>query len=145
MATRADLDISKLQIQYRTVETGQTCVLYDCVKDGNSDKECQPIAAETDLMIGIVVELGKLEGAAGDKVGVALLSGAGLVKVRAGGTCTRGQQAKYGGSAGTLADAVPNGAPTTGDWVQTAGYFTQSGVSGDLVGMVPVRGGVLEE
>lgn len=133
MAVRPDSDLRYVPIVTLTVETGQTVTVGCAVKDGNADKECQPIAAVGDFAIGIVIALGPLAGAAGDKVQVALLTGSGIVPVKAGGTCTRGQSAKYSATGGSLQNVTQNAAGSTA--VVALGWFTQSGVSGDLVGM----------
>jgi len=142
MATRADQILSGCTIVERTVEAAATVFLGDVVMDGNADHECLRIDSAVALPIGVVVMLGKLAGAAGDKVSVALLVG-GVAKVRVGaGGATRGQSAKYV-SAGRLTDAVPDytGADTD---VNSPGYFTQNGADGDYVGLALVRHAVGE-
>ena len=143
--TRADQDLGNATIVYRTVETSTTVTVGCGVKDGNADHECQPLAASTDLPIGIVVALGKLEGAAGDKVAVALLSGGGVARVKTGGTATRGQSAKYAAAGGFLADCVPTATAGTPVVTWALGYFTHSGASGDFVGMALNRHFLLED
>jgi len=129
----------------RTVETATTVTVGCAVKDGNADHECQPLAAATDLPIGIVVALGPLAGAAGDKVSVALLSGGGVVPVKTGGTATRGQAAKYAATGGLLGDCTPTATASTPVVVWALGYFTQSGSSGDYVGLALGRHYLTEE
>jgi hypothetical protein len=149
MPTVASQDLRNAIPIIRTVETGQTVAVGNVVKDGNADGECQRVSGKTDLAIGVVIAIGGntavTAGTAGDKVTIVPLVGGVLTKVLSGGTCTRGQQAGYGGTAGTVADVTPDGAPSSGVWTQTYGFFTHSAVSGDLVGMYAVRGGVLEE
>ncbi len=143
MGTRADRDLKHALIVTRTVETGTTVTQYQVVKDGNADKEVQPAGAG-ELGMGIVIALGPLAGAAGDKVQVALLAGACIIptKVGTGGT-TRGllQQVVADG----VTNVTPNGAPTTGVLVGAVGIATQSGVAGDIVGIIPAPSYVLEE
>lgn len=140
MATRPDQMLDKCTVVTRTVETGQTVTVGSVVKDGNADKECQPTTDGVDA-IGIVVALGKLAGAAGDKVSIALLSGGGVVPVKVGtGGATRGKLAKV------VADGVTNATPDVGTptAMNVVGYFTQSGVAADLVGLVPLRSWLTE-
>jgi hypothetical protein len=140
MATRPDQMLDKCTIVARTVETATTVTVGSVVKDGNADKECQPTTDGVDA-IGIVVALGKLAGAAGDKVSVALLAGGGVVPVKVGtGGATRGKLAKV------VADGVTNAVPdvATPAAMNVVGYFTQSGVAGDLVGLVPMRSWLTE-
>lgn len=136
MASRADNFPGKCTIVTRTVETATSVVVGCLVKDGNADGECQPTAASTDLPTGIVVAIGGnpavTAGAAGDKVQVALLNG-GVVPVKLGGTATRGQSAIYAATGGLLGDGAPS--DTTPALAWAAGYFTQSGSSGDMVGL----------
>ncbi len=139
MATRADNIPSGCTIVTRTVVTAAV-VVGGGVKDGSNDHECQPLAASTDLPSGIVVAIGLntavTAGAVGDKVQVALLNG-GVVPAKLGGTATRGQSAIYQGTAGILQDGAPS--DTTPALAWALGYFTQSGVSGDFVGLALCR------
>lgn len=137
MATRAQQIIEQCTTTTRTVETGQTVAVGDVVKDGNAEGECQRIAATSDLPIGVVTALGKLAGAAGDIVTIAYLIG-GVHKVRVGaGGATRGASAKYV-SAGRLTDVVVDlSAPAA--QLYSPGFFTQTGVDGDWVGMALLR------
>lgn len=146
--TRARQDLSNATIVTRTVETATTVTVGCAVKDGNADGECQPLAASTDLPIGIVVEIGGntdvTAGAAGDLVRVALLNG-GVARVKTGGTATRGQSAKYAASGGLLGDCTPTATASTPVVTWALGYFTDSGTSGDYVGLVLHRHFLLEE
>jgi hypothetical protein len=145
MASRAHNFPNQCTIVTMTVETAATVAVGQVVKDGNADGECQPVAAKTDLPIGVVVSIGGntavTAGAAGDKVQVALLNG-GVVPVKLGGTATRGQSAIYGGTAGQAADAVPS--DTTPVFAWAYGYFLQSGVQNDLVGLALCRHTITE-
>lgn len=135
MATRSDRDLKNALIVTRVVETGQTVALNRTVKDGNADKEIQHASAG-EFAIGVVVALGPLAGAAGDKVQVALLCGACIIPVKIGtGGGTRGLLVQTVSDGVT--DVTPNGAPTTGVLVGAHGFLTQTGVAGDIVGMVP--------
>lgn len=134
MATRPDTEMKNACIVTREVETGQTVAVGRVVIDGNADHECQHASAGGVGAMGVVTSLGKLAGAAGDKVSVALLAGACVIPVLVGtGGATRGKKAKV--VANGVADSTPAGAGTTA--IQTVGFFTQSGVAGDIVGMVP--------
>lgn len=143
MAVRADRDLQFIRTVKRTVEAGQTVAVGRVVKDGNADKECQHSGAgETGY--GVVMALGKLAGAAGDEVEVALLSGSVILPVKVGtGGATRGLRAK------AVADGVTNATPTatatTPVSIYTHGIFTQSGSAGDIVGMLAAPGWVIEE
>lgn len=140
MATRPDSDLRYALIVTRTVETGQSVAVGRVVKDGNADKEVQHAGAG-EAGIGVVVALGPLAGAAGDKVQVALLAGGCIIPVKVGtGGATRG--ALLQAVADGVTDVTPNGAGST--LVTAMGYATQNGVAGDLIGMVPARSYVLE-
>lgn len=136
MATRPDSDLKNALIVTRTVETGQTVVIGRVVKDGNADKEVQHCDDGVDA-IGVVVQLGKLAGAAGDRVQVALLAGACIIPVKVGtGGATRGKFAKC------VADGVTNAVPdvATPAMLNVMGIFMQTGVAADVVGLLPTRG-----
>jgi hypothetical protein len=129
------MDLERLLIKTRTVETGQTVAVGRVVKDGNTDYEVQHTDDGVGA-VGVVIALGLLAGAAGDKVQMAYLSGAGVIPVKVGtGGATRGNPAKC------VPDGVTNAAPsvTTPAGAEVVGFFTQSGVAGDFVGMVPTR------
>jgi len=143
MATRPDQNLDNAMLVVRTVETAQTVAVGRVVKEGNADKEVQHTGAG-EFGIGVVVALGPLAGAAGDKVTVALLGGGCIIAVKVGtGGATRGTLVQS--VADGVTDVTPNGAPTTGVLVAAHGYVTQTGVAGDLVGMVPAPSFVLEE
>src|SRR5688572_16520965 len=143
MAVRPDSDLQRAIIVTRTVEAAQTVVVGRVVKEGNADKEVQHVAAG-EFGIGVVVALGALAGAAGDKVQVALLAGACVIPVKVGtGGATRGTLVQS--VADGVTDVTPNGAPTSGVLVAAHGFVTQTGVAGDMVGMVPAPSFVLEE
>jgi hypothetical protein len=141
MATRADKQLENALIVTRTVETAQTVVVGRVVKDGNADHECQHTGAGENGF-GVVVALGKLEGAAGDKVSIATLGGGIIVPVKVGtGGATRGSYAK------SVSDGVTNATPAaaaTGTSVYVHGIFMQSGVAADVVGMLAAPGWVTE-
>lgn len=130
MAVRADRDLKFITHVVRTVETGQTVAKYRVVKDGNADKECQHTTDGVGAF-GVVREVGPLAGAAGDKVTISLLAGSGIIPVLVGtGGATRGLYAKC------VSDGVTNVGDET---VDVIGIFTQSGVAGDIVGLIPAR------
>lgn len=140
MAARPDTDLKNALIVTRTVETATTAVLNRVVKDGNADHECQPTTDGVGA-IGVVLALGPLAGAAGDKVQVALLAGACVIPVKVGtGGATRGLYAKV--VADGVCDAVET--ITTPAAMNVVGWFTQTGVAGDIVGMVPGRSWLTE-
>lgn len=141
MATRPDLDLKMALVVTRTVASGQTVVLDRMVKDGSNDKEVQPVSAG-EAAIGVVIALGKLDGAAGDEVQIAFLAGAAVLQVKVGtGGATRGLTAK------SVADGVTDATPVIGTGTTLIGghgFFTQNGVAGDVVGMVPAPAFLLE-
>ncbi len=140
MAVRPDSNLSNALIVTRTVETATTAVLNRLVKDGNADGECQPTTDGVGA-IGVVVALGPLAGAAGDKVQVAYLAGACVIPVKVGtGGATRGLYAKVVSDG--VCDAVET--VTTPVAANVVGWFTQTGVAGDIVGMVPGRSWLTE-
>lgn len=145
MATRPDIDLQRLKTVTREVETSTTAVLYRVVKDGNADHECQPTTDGVGAF-GVVTSLGNSagSGAAGKKVQVTLLAGAGIIPVLVGtGGATRGKLAKVVSDGVT--DATPTATASTPVVVYTMGIFTQSGSAGDVVGMIPSFGYVTEE
>ncbi len=122
-----------------TVDTAAVTVGCGVKYGAGGDEFCQPLAAVTDLPIAIVVSIGGntavTAGAVGDRVQVALLNG-GVVPVKVGTAATRGQSAIYG-SASALTDGAPSDATPTYAWA--LGYFTQSGATGDMVGLALAR------
>jgi hypothetical protein len=135
MAQKHDMDLERLLIKTRVVETATTVTQYQVVKDGNADHEVQPCTDGVDA-IGVIVSLGRLNGAAGDEVQMVYLAGAGVIPVKVGtGGATRGKLAKV------VSDGVTSAAQsvTTPAGADIVGFFTQSGVAGDIVGMVPSR------
>lgn len=141
MSVRADRDLQRALIVTRTVEASQTVVVGRVVKDGASaDKFCQH-SADGVGAYGVVSQLGPLNGAAGDKVAVAMLCGACVIPVVVGtGGATRGKWAKV------VSDGVTSATPdvATPAAAEVVGIFTQSGVAGDLIGMIPARGWLTE-
>lgn len=132
MATRPDSNLRHALQDARTVITS-TLAIGRVVKDGTSDGQAQ-ITTDGVGAIGVVTELGKTAGAVGDVITICLLAGGAVVPVLVGtGGATRGKLAKV--VADGVTDAVPAGAGTTA--VEICGKFTQTGVAGDLVGMVP--------
>lgn len=141
MAIRADRDLKLAIIVTRKVVTGAVSVGMP-VKDGANDHECQPCADGVD-MIAVVVALGPATtpGAIGDYVQIAYLAGACVIPVKVGtGGATRGKFAKV------VADGFTNAVQsiTTPVGADVAGFFTQTGVVGDVVGLVPCKSWVTE-
>lgn len=133
MAVRADRQLEHALIVSRTVEASQTVAVGRVVKDGNADHECQHAGAN-ESGYGVVYVLGKLAGAAGDRVQVALLAGPVVIPVLVGtGGATRGARAVV------VADGLTDGTPAAagGTLKGSPGTFTQSGVAGDIVGLLP--------
>jgi hypothetical protein len=128
MAVRPDSNLSNALIVTRTV-TVATVAAGGLVKDGAADKQVQPT---TDAVgaIGVITSLGPLAGAVGDKVQMAYLAGACIIPVKVGtGGSTRGLPQKV------VATGITDG--TTG--TEVVGFATQTGVAGDLIGIVPAR------
>lgn len=140
MAARPDQNLQNALIVTRTVETATTCTVGGIVKDGNADKEVQPTTDGVGA-IGVITALGALAGAAGDKVQMAYLAGACIIPVKVGtGGATRGKFAKV------VSDGVTDATETvtTPVAVNVVGFFTQSGVAGDIVGMIPAKSWLTE-
>ena len=144
MAVRNDMNLDNALIVQRTVEAGQSVAVGRVVKDGDADKEVQHTTDGVDA-IAVVVAIGGnsavTPGAAGDRVQVAYLAGACIIPVKVGtGGATRGKFAKC------VADGVTSAVPdvATPAAMNVVGFFTQSGVAGDIVGMVPAKSWLTE-
>lgn len=139
MATRPLSDLKNALIVTRTVVTATVSVGMP-VKPSTSDTQVAPSADGVD-MCGVVVALGPLAGAVGDRIQVALLAGACIIPVKVGtGGATRGKLAKV------VSDGFTDAAQsvTTPVAADVAGQFLQSGSAGDMVGMLPGRMWVTE-
>lgn len=146
MAVRTDRDLKFALIKTRVVTVALVAIGMP-VKDGAADGQCQPCADGVD-MVGVVIALGNgakatngTPGQVGDEVQIAYLAGACVIPVKVGtGGAARGKLAKV------VADGFTSAAQsiTTPVGADVAGYFTQTGVAGDLVGMVPARSWVTE-
>ena len=142
MASRSDMDLRYALIVTRTVEAATTVTVGAVVKDGDADHEVQPTTDGVGA-IGVIVALGGNDGlgTAGKKVQMAYLAGACIIPVKVGtGGATRGKFAKV------VADGVTDATQTvtTPLACEVVGYFTQSGVAGDIVGMVPAKSWLTE-
>jgi len=127
MATRAHNKIQNALIQEFTVAAGQVATKGLSVKFASADDECQDCGAGEDGM-GIALN----SATAGEKVSVAL-DGHAIVPVKVGsaGTATRGLFAI------TNATGFTNQAIADGTTIRNLrGKFMQSGVAGDLVGLL---------
>lgn len=135
MAARSDRFLDHILHVARTVEAAQTVTIGMVVKDGNADHECQPCTDGVGAY-GVVMTLGALLGAAGDIVMVGLLAGSGVIPIKVGtGGATRGKWAKC--VATGVTDATADVATPAG--MDVMGIFMQSGVAGDIVGLMPAR------
>lgn len=137
MVARPDRELTNALMTMRTVETAVSVALWRTVKDGNADGECQHSAAGEDS-IGVVTAMGGntgvTAGAAGDRVQITHLVGPIIIPVLVGtGGATRGIRAQT--VADGVTDVTPVAAGTTLVW--SHGWFTESGVAGDIVGMIP--------
>lgn len=131
MAARPDQNLQRATIVYKTVAAGQSVVAGRPVKLVTDDDTCQHSGAG-EAAFGIAIEAG----AAAAKVGIVLCGGGGIVPVLVGtGGATRDQAVIV------VADGVTNSGTLGAGTVlkNIIGYFTQTGVAGDFVGMVPLR------
>ena len=130
MATRAKLKLDHAIVDTFTVAATKTATLGQRVRLASADGEVQDCAAGED---GIGVAL--TTQAAGEKVGV-VLDGHAIAKVKVGtGGATRGKVAI------AVADGFTDMLLSNGkDTQYPAGKFLQSGVAGDLVGMLLMAG-----
>jgi hypothetical protein len=130
MAARPDCVLIEALIRPKTVVTTPV-VKGRVVSLNTSDGQCVHTAA-AGLGFGVALE----SGAVGESIPVYLLAGAGIVPVVVGtGGATRGLLAAV------VADGVTNsGTASAVGAAYTCGFFTQSGVAGDIVGMVPLPG-----
>lgn len=130
MAARAHENLENAVIRTFTVKAAASATEGRLVKFGAADDEVENAGAnEAGFAIALETK------AAGEKVQCALLSGASILKVKVGtGGATRGIAAVN--AADGLTDQVVGGGTTL---VHIAGYFLQSGVAGDLVGLMPMR------
>lgn len=131
-----EFDLQDAEIRVFTVKAAAAATQYRLVKFGAADNEVEDASAG-DIGCGIALETK----AAGARVRVALLGGNGRVPVKVGtGGATRGKLAK--GVATGLTDATPAGAGTTATPI--VGFFMQSGVAGEVVGLRPAMQWVTE-
>lgn len=128
MATRALLDLGPgPYIKTFTVAAGQAATEGRPVSFASADEEVQTTAAGAAVTCGIALETK----AAGERVQV--LIGEGVVKVKVGtGGATRGLYAVV------VADGVTNSGTLGGGSVlkNLVGRFLQTGVAGDVVGLI---------
>jgi hypothetical protein len=127
MATRAHQKLPFALIQEFTVASGQVVTEGLSVKFASADDECQNCGAGEDGF-GVALQ----SGVAGGKVSIAL-DGNAIVRVKVGtaGTATRGLYA-ITNATGHTNQAIADG--TTVRYIR--GKFMQSGVAGDIVGML---------
>lgn len=131
MAARPDCDLSTAVIRPLVVAAGQSVSRGRVVKRITTEGQCQHAGAG-EAGDAIALE----DGAAGATVSCVLLAGGGVVPVKVGtGGATFGQQAVV------VADGVTNSGTLGGGTVlkNLVGTFTQSGVAGDEVGLIPLR------
>jgi hypothetical protein len=131
MAARPDCDLRTAVIRPKKVTAAQTVTRGRVVKFLAADDECQHSGAG-EAGDGVALE----DGTAGQIIPICYLAGGAVVIVKVGtGGATRGQQAVV------VADGVTNSGTLGGGAVlkNIVGEFTQSGVAGDEVGMVPLR------
>lgn len=134
MAARADRFMINALIREYTVEAAATVTVGKRVKFGTSDTTVEDCGANENG-IGIAVEyhntVNETAGAAGTRVGIAL-DGVAIVPVLVGtGGATRGSFAV------TVSDGLTNQTIGGGSTlVHIAGKFMQTGVVGDIVGML---------
>lgn len=133
MATRALFDLKNTTIITRNVASGQTATEGYLAIHSGADDEVDDGGASSDLGIGVFLDT--VSSSATDRAArIALLDG-GIIPVKVGtGGATRGKKAKMVSDGFT--DATAHDSDGTGN-ESTYGYFMQSGVAGDFVGMVP--------
>lgn len=147
MAARPMEDLQFAKIVTCIVETAETVAVGYAVKDGNADGECLKCGVG-EKGFGVVVAIGGNKavtaGAAGDRVSVALLAGACVIPVLVGtGGATRG--AYLQSVADGLTDVTATAVAATPVYTAVHGIAMQTGVAGDLIGMMPAPGLQLEE
>ncbi len=147
MAVRPDRILQNAIQQRFTVAAGQTVAIGRVVKQITNEDTCQ-VAGAGEIGCGVVISMGGntavTAGAAGDFVMVALFGYAVIPMLVGTGGATFGvmQQCVTDG----VTDVTPNGAPTTGVLVASAGLAMQTGVAADVIGvLVPGPSLVLEE
>lgn len=131
MATRALINLDHADIKTFIVKSGTTTLYGKAVKHDASDDSVDNAGANEDLAIGIALD--SVVGDGVKKVQVALLSGAGVLPCLVGtGGATRGKFAVLAadGATDAAASGVTNARPCIGK-------FLQSGVAGDIVGLMP--------
>lgn len=131
MAARPDTSLHNATIVHKVVAAGQSVTAGRPVKLITDDDTCQH-SGVGEAAFGIALQ----DAAAGVRVQIALCGGGGIVPVLVGtGGATRDLAAVV------VANGVTNSATLGGGTVlrNIVGYFTQSGVAGDLVGLVPLR------
>jgi len=129
MATRAHNQQDNALIRTYTVATAAAVKGTPC-KFGASD-DTMTSAAAGEQAHGIYLD----DGAIGAVVRVAMLAGASIIPVKVGtaGTATRGGYAEVG-TAGFTNRTIGGGSVAR----HISGIFTQSGVAGDFVGLIPL-------
>ena len=130
MAARPDALLEGATIRPKTVVT-TAVAKYRVVKLSTSDSQCVHAGAG-EAGDGVALEAG----AVGEQIPVVLMAAGCVVPVLVGtGGATRGLAAVV------VADGVTNSGTLGGGTVlkNTVGTFTQSGVAGDIVGMIPSR------
>lgn len=127
MALRAIRVLDEAIIRPMTIAAGKTATNGIPVKHSGADNEIETCGAGDD---GIGIPL--TTGVAGDTVDVVMYSGGAIVPVKVGtGGATRGKWAVV--AADGLTDKTPGGGTTV---CYLHGKFLQSGVVGDLVGLL---------
>lgn len=125
MAVRPDIDLQEATIKSRNVNVAVIANRFvKLLATGTSDTDVVPAAAGDDMIAdGVALE----SRAAGQRVDVVTYESGGKPPVLVGtGGATRGHRAKL----------VADGVADAGDTDPSVGHFAQTGVVGDLVGLV---------
>jgi hypothetical protein len=136
MATRANQDLKNALIKRYSVKNGVTLAVGNRVRFGTSDSEVDLTSgAADDTQIGTAIEAG-VGNAAGSVLVDVVLDGVVIVAMTVGtGGSTRG--VKQLNAANGVTDAPANGGGTTSRAI--VGIAMQTGVVGDLIGVMPLN------
>lgn len=129
MATRATKHIANLWTRKLKVASGQTATKGLPILFSGADDEIGTAGADSDLAVGVAQE----SGAAGAYVECVMFSPGSIVVLVGTGGATRGTKAVLVADGFTNATADNGGATTK----PVYGIFTESGVAGDYVGLMP--------
>lgn len=117
------------------VSAANTATLYAVVVEGTNDGEvAMPSGADVQKIVGVVVALGPLAGAAGD---VVMVQRDGDTFCKAGASITRGDRISINGTAGNVKTAAPGAGTNVG----LVGQANEAASSGDIFSVKLIPGG----